>query len=65
MMDIDDDILKSELGVTSKLHRYNYTEWSVVLSCYVINSFFSFRIRLMKVVKGQHSAFNLLTKSNP
>ena len=61
MMEVDDDILKSELGITSKLHRYK--EWPVVLLGYVTGSFF-FRIRLMKVVKGQHSAFNLLTESN-
>lgn len=24
MMDVDDDILKDELGITSKLHRYDY-----------------------------------------
>ena len=40
LMECDDDVLKDEIGITSKIHR----------------------IRLLKVISGQHSAKGILEK---
>ena len=43
MIDIDDSILKEELGISSRLHR----------------------LRLLKVISGEHSADCILKGENP